>query len=81
MIEGTIKKLDLPSRSAVVTLSDGKELSVRFPERLSIEIAEPETMGTMGGTLEDLQEGFIVELDLEHHADGSCTCASVVCVS
>lgn len=81
MVEGTIKKLDVASRSALVALSDGKELSVTFPERANIEVAEPETMGTMGGTLEDLREGYIVELDLQHHADGSCTCSSVVCVS
>ncbi|MFQ5830282.1 MAG: hypothetical protein ACE5JD_14160 [Candidatus Methylomirabilia bacterium] len=81
MVEGTIKKLDLSSRSAVVELSDGKELSVKFPERVNIEVAEPETMGTMGGSLEDLQEGFLVELELEHHSDGSCSCASLVCVS
>ena len=81
MIEGTIKSLDLSSRSAIVALSDGKELSVKFPERMNIEIAEPETMGTMGGTLEDLQAGFIVQLDLDHHADGSCSCGSLVCVS
>ncbi|MFQ5898176.1 MAG: hypothetical protein ACE5JN_08010 [Candidatus Methylomirabilia bacterium] len=80
-MEGTIKKLDLASRSAVVGLSDGKELSVKFPERVSVEVAEPETMGEMGGSLEDLQEGFIVELDLEHRSDGSWSCASVVCVS
>lgn len=81
MVEGTLKQLDLTSRSAVVALSDGQELAVKFPERVNVEVAEPETMGTMGGTLEDLQEGFIVELDLEHHADGSCSCTSVVCVS
>lgn len=81
MVEGTIKRLDLTSRSAVVALSEGKELTVKFPERVNIEVAEPETMGTMGGTLEDLQEGFIVELDLEHHADGSTSCSSLVCVS
>lgn len=81
MVEGTIKRLDLTSRTALVALSDGKELAVTFPEHANIEVAEPETMGTMGGTIEDLREGFIVELDLQHHADGSCTCVSAVCVS
>ena len=47
-----------------------------------IEVAEPETMGTMGGDLTDLQEGFEVEVEVaERGADGDFPCASLLSVS
>ena len=82
MIEGRIKTLDVANRRAVITTQDAREVAVSFPEDAIIEVAEPETMGTMGGELGDLQEGFHVEIEVAaHETDGSCTCASLVCVS
>ena len=82
MFEGTIKKLDLSNRSAVVTGEDGKEITIKFAERVSVEIGEEETVGWMGGELEDIEEGFIVELDLTSQKDdGSYLCENVVCIS
>jgi hypothetical protein len=53
-----------------------------FAEGANIEVREPTTMGTMGGTLEDLREGYFVEVELgADHADGKCACASLICVS
>ncbi len=82
MITGRIKTLDVANRRVVIATPEGKEMTLTFPEGANIEVAEPETMGTMGGELEDLQEGYYVEVEVsEYSADGSCTCASLVCVS
>ena len=82
MISGTIKALDVTQRRAVIASQDGQEIVVTFPEGAIIEVAEPETMGTMGGELTDLQEGFWVEVEVaERDAEGNCCCTSLVCVS
>ncbi len=82
MIEGRIKTLDVANRRAVITTQDNQDIMVAFPQGAIIEVAEPETMGTMGGELADLQEGYYVEVEVAaHDADRSCTCASLVCVS
>ena len=82
MIEAQIKKIDLESRTVTVVTPDNQQLTLTFPEGANIEVAEPETMGTMGGDLEDLQEGYWVSVDLGTHAgDGKCSCSSLVCIS
>jgi hypothetical protein len=82
VIEARVKKIDLAERTAVVTTPDNREIVLTFSEGANIEVREPTTMGTMGGTLEDLQEGYFVEVELgADHADGRCACASLVCVS
>jgi hypothetical protein len=82
MIEGRIKKINLAERTAVIITQDNQDVTLTFPENANIEIREPTTMGTMGGGLEDLREGYFVELELgAHDADGKCACASLICVS
>ena len=82
MIEGRIAKLDLEKRSAVIVLDDGTEQMVKFPERVNIEIVEDETMGHQGGDLEDLENGFEVEVELaSQNEDGSFNCESLMCTS
>jgi hypothetical protein len=82
MIEGRIKKIDLAQRTAMISTPDNKDVVLTFPAGANIEVREPTTMGTMGGTLEDLQEGYFVEVELgAHDADGKCACASLICVS
>jgi hypothetical protein len=82
MIEGRIKKLDLAQRIAVITTQDNQDVVLTFPEGANIEVREPATMGTMGGGLEDLREGYFVEVEFgAHDGDGKCACASLVCVS
>ncbi len=82
MIEARIKKVDLERRTAIVTTEDNREIALTFPEGMNIEVREPTTMGTMGGTLEDLREGYFVEVEIEaHDAEGKCACASLICVS
>ncbi len=82
MIEARIKKIDVAHRTVVVTTQDNQELTLAFPEGANIEVLEPATMGTMGGDLEDLKEGYFVEVELgAHDADGKCSCASLICIS
>ena len=82
MIEAQIKKIDLVHRTVIVTTEDKQELTLTFPTGANIEVTEPSTMGTMGGELEDLREGYFVEVELSAHgSDGRCACASLVCIS
>ena len=82
MLEGTIRKLDLENRTAVIAVTDGKKLTVKFPEDLVIGVSELETVGTMGGDLEDLDVGYIVEFEVhDHQEDGTCTCLSLESIS
>lgn len=82
MVEGRIKTLDMVSRRVVITTAEGQDIDVAFPEGATIEVSEPETMGTMGGELEDLQEGYWVEVEIaSHNEDGSCNCAMLVSMS
>ena len=82
MIAGRIKTLDVANRRGIITTHEGEEVAITFPDAAVIEVAEPETMGTMGGELADLQEGFEVEVEVaERGADGDFPCASLVCVS
>ena len=82
MIEARIKKVDLAQRTAVIITQDNQDVTLTFAEGANIEVREPTTMGTMGGELEDLREGYFVEVELgAHDADGKCACASLICVS
>jgi hypothetical protein len=82
MIEGRIKKIDVARRTAVIMTQDNQDVVVTFPEGANIEVREPTTMGTMGGELADLREGYFVEVELgAHDGDGKCACASLICVS
>jgi hypothetical protein len=82
MIEGRIKSIDVAQRTAVITTRENEDVTVTFPDGTTIEVAEPETMGTMGGELTDLQEGYYVEVEVGSKGDdGTCACASLVCVS
>jgi hypothetical protein len=79
--EGTVRKLDRAKRTAMIETSDGKEVTLKFPEDLIIEVAEEETMGMQGGSFEDLQEGYLVEFEHAEGEDGSSVCRSLTCIS
>mgnify|MGYP006159563979 CR=1 FL=1 len=57
MIEGRISQLDLENRSAVVVEENGNQIQVNFALRTNVEVIEDETVGLMGGELEDLEDG------------------------
>ena len=82
MIEGRISKLDLENRSAVVVEENGNQIQVNFTLRTNVEIIEDETVGLMGGELEDLEEGYYVEVEVAStNDDGSIICDSIASVS
>jgi hypothetical protein len=56
-------------------------VTVTFPVEANIEVLEPATMGTMGGTLEDLKVGYWVEAELHEHGGNACSCSSLICIS
>ena len=83
MIEGRIKHLDIANRSAlIVEGKNGNEITVNFALRTNVEVIEDETVGLMGGELEDLEEGYEVEYEVASiNEDGSIICDSIACVS
>ena len=82
MIEGRITNLDIKKRSAIIVEENGTEHSVQFPERMNVEIVEDETMGHQGGEVEDLENGFEVEVEIaSKNDDGILICDSVMCIS
>jgi len=82
MIEGRIKHIDVANRSALIVSDNGDEIRVSFTLRTNVEIIEDETVGLMGGELEDLREGYEVELEVAStNEDGSIICDSISCVS
>ena len=82
MIEACIKKVDLERRTVMIATEDNRKITLTFPEGINIEVREPTTMGTMGGNLEDLREGYLVEVELgAQDGNGNCACASLICVS
>lgn len=81
MVQGQIRQLDPAKRLAVIALDDGREVTVTFPAKANIEVLEPATMGTMGGTLEDLKVGYWVNAEIHEHGNTPCSCSSLVCIS
>lgn len=81
MVSGQIRQLNSAKRLAVIALDDGREVTVTFPPNANIEVREPCTMGTMGGTMDDLQVGYWVQVKIHEHGNSSCSCSSLVCVS
>jgi hypothetical protein len=82
VIEAQIKKIDVVQRTVVIITPNNEEMTLTFPSGANIEVTEPTTMGTMGGDLEDLKEGYFVEVELgPHGSDGKCACKSLVSIS
>ncbi|MGH7388884.1 MAG: hypothetical protein ACREM3_05430 [Candidatus Rokuibacteriota bacterium] len=81
MTIGQIRKVDAASHSAVIALEDGREVAVTFPPGANIEVLEPATLGTMGGTLDDLKVGYWVEAEIDEHEGHGCSCSSLVSIS
>ena len=82
MIEGRISQLDLENRSAVIVEENGNQILLNFALRTNVELIEHETVGLMGGELEDLEEGYHVEIEVAStNDDGSIMCDSIACVS
>lgn len=78
---GQIRKIDPAKSFAVIAFDDGRETEVTFTPDANIEVVEPCTLGTMGGTLQDLKVGYWVEATLHEHGDTACSCSSLLCIS
>lgn len=82
MVEATITKLNLESRTVVVVDGAGQEHTVTVSKDANIEVVEHETMGTQSGELEDLDVGYLVTLAIgDHDENGICQCAEIACIS
>jgi hypothetical protein len=82
MIHGQIIRLDVKDSSATIRTESGEEHLVRFTENTDIEVAEPCSLGTMGGTVADLTLGYHVKVALDdHNPDGTRNCSSLVSIS
>ena len=82
MFEGRIRQLDLENRSAVIVEENGNQIQINFALRTNVEVIEDETVGLMGGELEELEEGYHVEIEVAStNEDGSIICDSIACVS
>jgi hypothetical protein len=78
VIHAQILTLDPANRRAVVATDDGRELTLDFPPDANIEVYEPCTTGTMGGTFADLREGHWVNVAVAEPDGGVCCCTSLV---
>jgi hypothetical protein len=82
MVEGHIRNLNREERTAILVTRDGKEVPVRFGPHARFEVCEPASGGLQGGTLADIGEGYLVQMDVHsHNTDGSCNCGALVSLS
>lgn len=81
MALGQIRQIDAANHRVVLALEDGREVTATLSPDANIEVHEPCTMGTMGGTLEDLRVGYWVEATIHEHGGPACSCTSLLCIS
>jgi predicted DNA-binding protein with PD1-like motif len=79
--DAQIRHLDPAKRIVVLALDDGREITTRLAPNANIEVVEPATLGTMGGTFEDLRIGYWVRAQIHEPGTAMCACTSLVCVS
>lgn len=78
--EAVVKKIDLENRSVVVQTEDDRELTLLIDEHTDITVMELETAGDEDGTLEDIQEGYLVSIEFTEGDDG-CACHTLASIS
>ncbi len=78
--EAVVKKVDLENRSVVVQTEDDRELTLLIDEHTDITVMELETAGDEDGTLEDIQEGYLVSIEFTE-GDGGCACHTLASIS
>ncbi len=81
MALGQIRMIDPAQHRVLLALDDGREVTVTVSADANIEVVEPCTLGTMGGTLEDLKVGYWVNAELHEEGDHACSCSSLVSLS
>ncbi len=80
MVDGQIRRLDPTRREVVIALEDGRQVTVTLAPDANIEVVEPTTLGTMGGSFDDLRVGYWVRAALSGTGE-ACGCSALVCVS
>jgi hypothetical protein len=80
MIEATVKRVDVAGRTLVIQTADGKEVSLMLRDGTPIEVIEPATTGRIPGSLEDIHEGYLVEVEFAEGAS-PCVCHSLISIS
>ena len=82
MVEGQIRNINRAERKAVIVTREGKEVPVQFGPHARFEVFEPASGGLKGGTLDDIGEGYLVQMEIHsHNTDGTCNCGALVSVS
>ena len=82
MVEGTIRSINHVERTALLETRDGRKVPLQFPRDAHIEVTEPCSGGTQGGVLEDVGEGYIVQVDFHEHGTGeNCHCINLISIS
>jgi len=82
MVEGHIRGINRTERRAVIVTHDGREVAVQFGPQAHFEVADLATMGHRGGTLDDIGEGYLVQMEAySRNEDGSCNCESLISMS
>lgn len=80
MAEGFVKQVDRANGRLTVHLDDGREISLSVDEHTDISVMELETAGDIDGTLDDIEEGYLVAVDFTEGEDG-CKCHTLSCIS
>ncbi|MBI3126417.1 MAG: hypothetical protein HYZ11_02295 [Candidatus Tectomicrobia bacterium] len=80
MVEAQVKQVDRANKVLVVQTADGKEISMHVGEHANVEVLEPATAGLISGTLDDIEVGYLVNLEYTEGA-GGCSCSSLECIS
>ena len=80
MVEAVVKTLDRANGRVIVQTEDGQEIDLRVDEHTEITVMELETAGDEDGTLEDIEEGFIVTVEYTEGDDG-CACHTLSSIS
>ena len=80
MVEATVKRVDVAGRTLVIEVADGREVSLVFRDDTYIEVMEPATTGRIAGSLEDIHEGYLVEVEFTE-GDSPCACRSLISIS
>ena len=80
MVEAVVKTIDLKGRSLLVETEDGKEVTLLVNDDTDISVMELETAGDIDGTLEDIEEGYIVAVEFTE-GDSGCHCHTFSSIS
>lgn len=80
MVEAVVKRVDRANGRLVVQTEDGREVTLQVDEHTDISVMELETAGDIDGTLDDIEEGYLVSVEFTEGENG-CACHSLACIS